>query len=90
MHRAPPPGLAARGLAAAHRLPPSLPRSTSPLSPWACPPAVKEVRNSAFVSALKERMAQLRHSKLYKQVGLAAWGWVPALGGLARGLCILA
>jgi DNA (cytosine-5)-methyltransferase 1 len=28
---------------------------------------VKEVRNSAFVSALKERMAQLRHSKLYKQ-----------------------
>ena len=32
------------------------------------PHAVKEVRNSAFVAALKERMAQLRHSKLYKQV----------------------
>lgn len=30
------------------------------------PPAVKEVRNSAFVSTLKEHMQQLRHSKLYK------------------------
>lgn len=47
-------------------------------------PAVKEVRNSAFVSALKERMAQLRHSKLYKQVGVAGLGYPTACirGGL--------
>lgn len=40
-----------------------------PGTPCCCPccaSTVKEVRNSAFVSTLKERMSQLRHSKLYK------------------------
>jgi hypothetical protein len=40
----------------------SFPAIILPLSP----PAVKEVQKSAFVSTLRERMAQLRHSKLYK------------------------
>jgi hypothetical protein len=31
----------------------------------AVPPADKDIQKSAFVSTLRERMAQLRHSKLY-------------------------
>lgn len=51
-------------------------------------PAVKEVRNSAFVVGLKEHMAQLRHSKLYKQVGAGRWGggaaWIVGVAPLGR------
>lgn len=59
---------------------PHLNRLTTP-SPTQTAPAVKEVRNSAFVVGLKEHMAQLRHSKLYKQVGGGAGAaWIVGVG----------
>ena len=51
--------------ATARALTPS-PRPCLPPLPRPALPAVKEVRSSAFASTLRERMAQLRHSKLYK------------------------
>ncbi len=64
------PLMPAGSRAPSHRQAPVTCHLSPSTSPACCPlpplPAVKEVRNSAFVSTLKERMSQLRHSKLYK------------------------